>query len=52
LITTAESTEQLEEKVLRTSEEIGKTIDVLAGSDVAKFVLTHAPKLLIGTPTQ
>ena len=48
LITTAESTEELEEKVLNVSEEIGKTIDVLAGSDVARFVLTHAPKLLLG----
>jgi hypothetical protein len=49
LITTAESTEELEDKVRKTSEEIGKTIDVLAGADVAKFVLTHAPQLLIGT---
>jgi hypothetical protein len=42
LITTEESTEELEDKVRKTSEEIGKTIDVLAGADVAKFVLTHA----------
>ncbi len=52
LITTAESTEELEDKVRKTSEEIGKTIDVLAGSDVARFVLTHAPQLLIGTTKQ
>jgi hypothetical protein len=49
LITTAESTEELEDKARKTSEEIGKTIDVLAGADVAKFVLTHAHQLLIGT---
>lgn len=52
LITTAESTEELERKVRETSEEIGKTIDVLAGADVARFVLTHAPHLLIGTAKQ
>jgi beta-phosphoglucomutase-like phosphatase (HAD superfamily) len=48
LITTAESTEELERKVLETSEKIGKTIDIMAGADVAKFVLTHAPHLLVG----
>lgn len=52
LITTAESTEALEDKVRKSSEEIGKTIDVLAGADVAKFVLTHAPQLLIGKSKQ
>lgn len=52
LITTAESTEELEDKVRKTSEEIGKTIDILAGSDVAKFVLNHARQLLIGTAKQ
>jgi hypothetical protein len=52
LITTAESTEELEDKVRTTSEEIGKTIDVLAGADVAKFVLTHAHQLLIGAAKQ
>ncbi len=48
LITTAESTEELDDKVRATAEEIGKPIDILAGTDVARFVLTHAPGLLIG----
>lgn len=48
LITTANETEVLEEYILEKSEEIGKTIDVIAGSDVAKFVLRYAPELLIG----
>jgi Restriction endonuclease len=52
LITTAESTEELEDKVRKTSEEIGKPIDVMAGADVAKFVLTHTPQFLIGVAKQ
>ncbi len=52
LITTAESTEALEDKVRKTTEAIGKTIDVLAGADVAKFVLSHAPRFLTGTAKQ
>ena len=47
LITTAKSTEELEDKVLKVSEEIGKPIDIMAGADVAKFVLKHAPHLLL-----
>lgn len=48
LITTAESTEQLEDKVRQASEDCGKVIDLLAGADVARFVLTHAPQLVAG----
>lgn len=52
LITTANETEVLEEYIGKKSEEIGKTIDVIAGDDVARFVLRYAPELLIGrTPT-
>jgi restriction endonuclease Mrr len=48
LITTANESEVLEEYVREKSEEIQKTIDVIAGTDVAKFVLRYAPELLIG----
>ena len=48
LITTATETEVLEEYLRKKSEEIGKTIDVIAGNEVAKFVLRYAPELLIG----
>ena len=48
LITTAIETEKLEEYIREKSEEIGKTIDLIAGVDVAKFVLRYAPELLIG----
>jgi hypothetical protein len=48
LITTANETEVLEEYIRKRTEEIGKTIDVIAGNEVAKFVLRYAPELLIG----
>ena len=48
LITTANETEVLEEYVRKKIEETGKTIDVIAGNEVAKFVLRYAPELLIG----
>ena len=48
LITTANETEVLEEYLRKKTEEIGKTIDIIAGNDVAKFVLRYAPELLIG----
>jgi hypothetical protein len=48
LITTATETEQLEKYIREKSEEIEKTIDLIAGVDVAKFVLRYAPELLIG----
>lgn len=48
LITTANETEVLEEYLRKKTEEIGKTIDVMAGNEVAKFVLRYAPEFLIG----
>ncbi len=48
LITTAEETEELEDYVREKSDEIQKIIDVIAGIDVAKFVIRYAPELLIG----
>lgn len=48
LITTASETEELEAYILEKTEEIGKTIDIIAGNEVAKFVLRYAPELLIG----
>lgn len=48
LITTANETEVLEEYLRKKTEETGKTIDVIAGNEVAKFVLRYAPELLIG----
>lgn len=48
LITTANETEVLEAYLRKKTEEIGKTIDVIAGNEVAKFVLRYAPELLIG----
>lgn len=48
LITTAKNTEHLEDYVRKTTESHGKVIDVIAGNDVAKFVIRHAPELLIG----
>ena len=46
IITTAESTEYLENEVRKISEEIGRPIDLLASSDVSKFIIKHAPELL------
>lgn len=46
IITTAQKTEQLETEILKVSEEIGCQIDLVAGDDVAKFVLKYAPDLL------
>jgi hypothetical protein len=48
LITTATETEALEDYVREMSEKTQKTIDVIAGIDVAKFVLRYAPELLLG----
>lgn len=47
LITTANSTDELEEYIIQKSEEIEKTIDVISGIDVSKFVLKHAPELIL-----
>lgn len=49
LITTAQSTEQLEEYIQTKSDEIDKCIDLISGSDVARFVIRYAPELLIGS---
>jgi len=49
LISTAKATEELENYIVNKSEENDKTIDLIAGDDVAKFVLRYAPELLIGT---
>ena len=46
IITTAQRTEQLETEIQKVSEEIGCPIDLVAGDDVAKFVLKYAPDLL------
>jgi len=46
IVTTAKSTEQLEDRVQEVSYEIDKQISLLAGEDVAKFVLKHAPELI------
>ena len=46
LITTAESTDELEKRISKVSNEIGKPIDLLCGAEVARFVLKNAPKLL------
>lgn len=48
LITTAHKTEHLEDYVRQKVEETGKVIDVIAGSDVARFVIRYAPDMLVG----
>lgn len=48
LITTGESTEQLEDYALKKSSEISMPIDIIAGSDVARFVIRYAPDMLLG----
>ncbi|MCC5917953.1 MAG: restriction endonuclease [Cryomorphaceae bacterium] len=48
LITTGKETEALEEYIREKSEQMGKTIDLIAGDEVARFVLRYAPDLLIG----
>ena len=46
IITTAEKTEQLENKIQEISKEIDKPIDLIAGEDVAKFVIKYASDLV------
>lgn len=48
LITTARKTESLEDYIRKKVEETGKVIDVIAGPDVARFVIRYAPHLLLG----
>jgi len=46
IITTANKSEKLENKILEASNDLGVPIDLLASDDVAKFVIKHAPELL------
>jgi hypothetical protein len=46
IITTALSTESLEASVQSLSDKIGKQIDLMAGEDVARFVLKYAPEMV------
>lgn len=46
IITTAKKTEELENKIQEISNHIDRPIDLLAGEDVAKFVLKNASNLL------
>ena len=48
IITTGNSTKNLEDYIQKKEDEIGKPIDLIAGSDVAKFVIRYAPELLVG----
>lgn len=47
LITTAIETEEIENYITETSERINKTIDLMAGADVARFVIRYAPELIL-----
>lgn len=42
IITTAMKTEKLEEEIQKASESVGKPIDLIAGDDVAKFIISYA----------
>jgi hypothetical protein len=46
IITTARKTEQLETAIYAAAEQIGKPIDLIAGDEVAKFIIKHAPELV------
>ena len=46
LITTAQKTRELEEKILEVSDDLNKPIGLLSGEDFGKFVIKHAPELL------
>lgn len=46
IVTTAEGTEQLEKKISEASEFLDVPIDLIAGDDLARFVLRHAPDML------
>lgn len=49
MITTASMTEALEDYVRQESEKSEKVIDVIAGNDVARFVIRYAPEMLLGS---
>jgi len=46
IITTASSTESLDSSVQALSEKLDKQIELIAGEDVARFVLKYAPELV------
>jgi hypothetical protein len=46
LITTANKTQLLEDYIQKKSEELKKPIYLIAGTEVAEFVLKHAPEML------
>lgn len=46
IITTAEKTEQLETAISEAAEQVGRPIDLLAGDDVARFVLQHGHDII------
>ena len=46
LITTASKTQPLEDYIRKKSEELKKPIYLIAGTEVAEFVLKHAPEML------
>ncbi|MFW5857129.1 MAG: restriction endonuclease, partial [Planctomycetota bacterium] len=46
IVTTAEKTEELEQKIVEVSGFLGVPIDLLAGDDLARFVLRNAPEML------
>ncbi|WP_023604661.1 restriction endonuclease [Aliivibrio logei] len=46
IITTASSSERLENAVQELSNKVGKPIELIAGEDVAKFVLKYAPEMV------
>lgn len=46
IITTAERTKELEDKIQEVSEDLKFNIGLMAGDDVARFVLKYAPDLL------
>jgi hypothetical protein len=51
IITTARKTEELETEIQKRSDEIDKPIDLIAGDDVAKFVIKHAKDLVFKLDT-
>ena len=46
IITTAEKTDKLEDKIQKIADEIDKPIDLIAGENVAKFVIKYASDLI------
>ncbi len=46
IMTTAERTEELENRIQEVSKDLNCPIDLLASNDVTRFVIKHAPELL------